>query len=103
MTYPQFLLSMEMLKDFISEQKKLNDVLNIISPSSTGIVEFGNKFIDDYIWLIETALIDDSNWVSWFVFENDFGKRRLRAGSKGNAVPICDEKDLYNVCLNPIK
>ena len=99
MTYQQFYYSMLNLKEFIKEQDKLNAVIKVISPTSTGVVEFGNKFIDDYIRIVEDALNDPANWVSWFVFDNDFGKKKLKVVVNGKSFNICDEKQFYDVCL----
>lgn len=45
MEYKDFYYASHNLKEFIKEQDKLDAVLKVISPSSTGVCEFGNKFI----------------------------------------------------------
>jgi hypothetical protein len=49
MEYKDFLKASNALKKFMNEQDELDNVIKVISPSSTGVVEFGNSFIDDYI------------------------------------------------------
>jgi len=100
MTEKEFLRASNNLKKFIKEQEKLNDVLKVISPTSTGVVEFGNEFIDDYIQIVEIALGDECNWFSWFVFENDFGSKRLTVEVDGKEYMILDEQQFFNVCIN---
>lgn len=99
MEFKQFLEASNKLKKFIKEQEKLNDVLKIISPTSTGVVEFGGEFIDDYIQVVEIALGDDYNWFSWFVFENDFGSEKLTVKVDGKEYTILDEQQFFNVCI----
>lgn len=83
MTYEEFQSSINNLKEFMKELDKLNDVLNVLSPSGTGVCEIGHKFKDDYISLVERSINDISNNVSWFVFDNDFGSRKLTIGLEG--------------------
>ncbi len=74
--------------------------MKVISPSSQDVCEFGNTFIDDYISLLEKSVNDNYNWVSWFVFENDFGKKKLKAILPGGRkVKIASEKQLYDFCI----
>lgn len=99
MEYKDFYYASNNLKIFINEQDKLNTILKILSPSSGGFCDFGNKFIDDYISLLELALCDDSNWFSWFVFENEFGKNELEVKVNGINYKICNEKQFFEVFI----
>lgn len=97
MTYDEFKKSIDSLREFMEDQKALDDVIKVISPTSTGVVEFGNKFIDDYIRVIEIALGDEYNSVSWFVFENDFGEKGYTITVEGKEFTIRNEKDFFEV------
>ena len=98
MTIEEFESSINNLKEFMKEREKLDDVLNAISPSGTCVCEIGGKFIDDYISLLERSINDKNNSVSWFVFDNDFGSRKLTIGLEGvGEYVISDEKILYEV------
>ena len=96
MDLQQFKKSMENLKEFFLEREKLDNVIKVISPTSTGVVEIGGKFIDDYIELISIALKDTENWVSWFVFDNEFGKKQYECKFLNKSYKICNEDDFYN-------
>ena len=98
-TLQEFELYINNLKQFFEEQKKLEAVIDAISPTSTGVVEFGGKFVDDYIKVLSRLVDDDFDWVSWFVFENDFGKKGMEAkGSSGSKlIKIKTVKQLYNI------
>ena len=99
MQYSEFCKAVSDLKEFINEQDKLDAVLKVVSPSSTGVCEFGNKFIDDYIHVVEIALGDEYNWFSWFVFENDFGKKKMKVVIGKKSFNICNEKQFFNICI----
>jgi hypothetical protein len=99
MKYKDFYNASDNLKAFIKEQDKLDAVIKVISPTSTGVVEFGNKFIDDYIKVVEIALGDEYNWFSWFVFENDFGKNNMEVQVNGEEYKISDEKQFFDICI----
>ena len=65
--------------------------------------EFGNKFIDDYIRVVEISLGDKSNWFSWFIFENDFGKNKMKVKVNNIEYIIQNEKQFYNVCIKIVQ
>lgn len=60
----------------MKELEKLEVIVDILSPTSTGVVEFGSEFINDYINVVETALGDNYGEFAWFVFENEFGRNK---------------------------
>lgn len=98
MTVEEFESSINNLKEFMKELEKLNDVLNVISPTGTCVCEIGGKFIDDYISLVERSINDKDNSVSWFIFDNDFGSRKLSIGLEGvGEYVVSNEKILYEV------
>jgi len=98
-SYQSFYYAISKLKKFMKEQKKLDEVLKVISPSGNAVCEFGNEFIDDYIKLLEESTNDDSGWISWFVFENEFGAKGLEVKTTDGKCKIKSEKSLYNICL----
>jgi|688.fasta_scaffold716627_1 hypothetical protein len=95
--YEKFYDAIQALKKFMEEQDKLDAALKIISPSGTSVCEFGNEFIDDYIKLLEESVGDRENWIAWYVFENEFGKKGLEAKMpNGETKKIRSEKQLYD-------
>jgi len=102
LTYEQFKKAIDGLKAFEKEQEKLDAALKIISPSSTGVVEFGNWFIDDYIKLFEAAIGNESNLISWFVFENEYGTKGYSIINNGKEYKINTDKDLYDFIAETI-
>lgn len=99
MTYEEFVIANNKLKAFRIEQKKLQVVLDVISPSGTGVVEFGNDFVDDYIRIVSICINDYHGWYSWFVYDNDYGKKRLSAYLEGKEYIIKDCKTFYDFIL----
>ena len=99
MEYEDFLKASNALKKFMNEQDELDNVIKVISPSSTGVVEFGNSFIDDYIRVVEIALEDKYEWFSWFVFDNDFGENEMVVTVEGKEYKISNEQEFYDVCI----
>ena len=95
MNLDQFAIANDKLKAFIKEQEKLSNVLKVISPSGTGVVEFGNEFIEDYIRIISISINDYYEWYGWFVFDNDYGRNRLSAYLGGKQYIIKDCKSFY--------
>ncbi|MBK8396134.1 MAG: hypothetical protein IPL26_12970 [Leptospiraceae bacterium] len=74
------------LEQFFKEQEKFENALRQIS---SGIVlELGNVFIDRYIQTLADVLQDDHDYISWFVFDCKFGKKKLTAEVNGKSIGI---------------
>jgi hypothetical protein len=86
MTKEQFATKIEEIRRFSKEIDILNTHLQAIAPGA--VCEFGGFFLDDYIRVLLELVGDDSGWISWYVFDNEFGKRKLEAGYDGNVVKI---------------
>jgi hypothetical protein len=99
MTYENFHEAIQNLKRFEAEQDKLKSVLQVISPTGTGVVEFGNQFIDDYINVVEQALGHEYGLVSWFVFDNEFGQKNMIVMLDGKEYVISSIRDIYDFIM----
>jgi hypothetical protein len=99
MEYKDFYNACQNLKDYFKEQEKLNTVLNSLHPSSTVFSEFGNKFIFDYVKVVELAVGDELNYFSWFVFENEFGKNELVLNVNDFNFKICNEEQFFEYII----
>ncbi|MDI1317743.1 hypothetical protein [Flavobacterium sp.] len=99
MEYKDFYSACQNLKEFLKEQDKLNNVVKLLYPSSTFFFEFGNKFIDDYITVVELALGDKLTLFSWFVFENEFGKNELVLKVNNFGYKICNEEQFFDIYI----
>jgi hypothetical protein len=95
MTLDQFAIANDKLKAYRKQQEKLDEVLKVISPSGTGVVEFGNEFIQDYIKIVSIAINDPECWYEWFVYDNNYGRNRLTAQINKKDFIIKDCKSFY--------
>ena len=96
MTYDEFLESMNNIKAFQKELNSLDGVLKVISPSGTGVCEIGHSFIDNYISLVSKNLGDKEEWISWFIFENEYGARKFTTQINDIEYVISDERTFYD-------
>lgn len=102
MTYKEFSNAMKKLKAFMNQQHKAGEALTSVFGEGF-YFDFGNEFVDDYIAVLSKAVGDDYGWVSWYVFDNNWGKNdfNVRFGS-GELVHCSDLKTLYD-CINESK
>lgn len=96
MTYEKFHIAINALKAFLEERKKLEAAIKVISPTSTGVVELGGQFIEDYIAVLEIAMGDKEGWIDWYIWENKMGENGHRIISDGKEYKIRNDKDMYN-------
>ena len=98
MKFKEFNQAMANIQAFLEERKKLTAVLDVISPTSTGVVEFGGKFLDDYIALLSMAMNDtESKWIEWYCWECDFGAKAMLTTIKNKPLSINTPQKLYNL------
>ena len=91
------------LKNFEKDRQKLQAVLDMICPSSTGVVEIGGYFIDSYIKVVEIALNSPKGWVSAFVFECCFGQFAFTGEINGQDFRVTTVEELYDLIENSNK
>ena len=60
------------------------------------------KAFDSYTDCVAKLVGDDWSWISWFIWENDCGKKELAAGKGNRMKPIKTVKDLVEM-LEAIK
>ena len=90
-----FKKAIENIHEFMAEQQKLDAVIKVISPTSTGVVEFGNKILEHYIHSIEKLVGDDGEWISWFIFERCFGAKPAMVKVNGEEFELSTVDQLY--------
>ena len=88
------------LEIFIKDKEKLNTAFQAFSSIYYIQCDFGDDFIQDYVDLLVKMMDDSDSWISWFVFKNKFGKKKLKAkvGREKSKI-IKNVKDLYKYCL----
>lgn len=87
------------IKIFMEEQGYLRQTVEAMCRSSFCVVDIGNRLLDDYIRLAEHRLNLTDNWLSWFAFENEFGKKELEVVIEGKPYVIANEEDFFEVIV----
>jgi hypothetical protein len=95
MTKEQFATKIEEIRHFSKEIDILNDHLQAIAPGA--VCEFGGHFLNDYIRLLSEMIGDTDQWISWYVFDDDFGGRKLEAGYDGSTIKITSINMLWRL------
>ena len=78
---------------FCAEIDSLNSHIDAIAPGA--ICDIGNMFLDSYVDLLSRHVEDNDNWINWFVYENEFGVDKMKAGYDGKEKPIKNIDDLW--------
>lgn len=97
MDYKEFELAFEPIEQFAKENELANQAVKHLCGSSHAVHDVGCFLMDAYINLLAKSVGDEGNWISWYVFENNFGKGDLTASVKGGRMKKVDTlKKLYN-------
>lgn len=97
MKFKEFNQAIINIQAFLEERNKLTAVIDVISPTSTGVVEFGGKFLDDYIALLSLAMNDTTKWIEWYIWECDFGTKPLLMTVNNKQRTINSTQRLYDL------
>ena len=101
MTYKEFHKDMMKLKKVHKEADKVYENLKSMFGSyvfESPLYEAMYSGIEFAMNLIANKYGDSANeWISWYIYENDWGKKKMEAGKTDNMKPIISLKDLWNV------
>lgn len=84
------------LKKFKEDSDKFNDNFSMLG-DEVGFVDLGFKLYEGYIELLEEVFDDKDKWISWFIFENNFGDKEFEAGYGKVISKIKTVKGLWNL------
>lgn len=86
------------IKRFHAIQKAYDDAKALLgaSPESPMVTAMYDAF-QGYTDALGAQIGDQSNWLDWYLWDNDAGKRGFQAGEKGKERPIRNLKHLVNL------
>ncbi len=98
MEYKEFVKAFKPIEQFHLENELANEAVKTFCASSYAVCDIGCALMDSYVNLLASVVGDKGGWISWYVFENDFGKGGLTAGMKDDKKmkEVNTLKKLYN-------
>jgi len=102
MDYKQFEKYILLIKTELDKEKEINNFfikINLLE-NQTYINLIDSKLINAYINILSIAMNDDSNWIEWFIFDNDFGNKKLKIKYNKKVRKIISIRQLYNLIKN---
>lgn len=94
-TFENFEKNFEPIVKFNEEKARFDEGFSMLG-DEVGFVDIGHGLLESYIDFLEEVFSMD-DWVNWYIFENDCGKRMLSAGYNGQEKPIKNIRDLWEV------
>lgn len=87
------------IKDYLKQNKKVEELLEMLASGSFVAVDFGSGLLCAYMDAISRELGDfsEDTWLDWFVWDNDFGKKKFEAVVGGKGIIVKNTKDLLKV------
>ena len=101
MDFKQFELEMTSLQKFRQDNEKYCNALSQIYNASITVDHIG-EYIDARIREIEKATNDKNEWISWYVYETNFGQNHPFIMINESRINVSKLKDFYNICLERI-
>lgn len=75
-----FLKYFKLLEKMIENNNKKQDAIEALC--SDGYPVFDGEHVCDYIKLLSYTVGDTSEWIEWYVFENNMGKEKMKVTLK---------------------
>jgi len=97
--FEEFEALLKPIKSYLEDLDRSNKAIDQLCPSSYATIDLGSNLLDSYIDVASKYIEDDSHWIDWFTFENEFGKKKYECGCLGKMYKIKNEKDLYDFML----
>lgn len=97
MTLEKFEKYMLEIKKYLDSVDRASKAVQVLASDSFAIVDFAGPLLSAYIRLLSENVGDKSEWIDWFVFENDFGKGGMVAGKEGDMQLVDTVEKLYNL------
>jgi len=95
----EFEALLQPIKIYLDEYEKCNKAVGDLCSSSYAVIDLGCKLLGSYIDLVE-KLLEDDDWIAWFVFDNEFGKNKMYCESNDKKYVIESVSDMYNFLTN---
>ena len=78
------------IKDYLQQCKEASKILEIFASGSFVAVDFGSQLLHAYIDAISRELGDtgEDTWLDWFIWENEFGKKKYDAVVDGKTYVV---------------
>jgi hypothetical protein len=96
MNYERFEDLMTVLKNTLETEREICQGLKKLVDGSF-IINYNSMLMALYIELIAELIGVKSDWISWYIWENDFGEKGMSAGYDGKLKPITNLKELYEL------
>ena len=85
------------IKDQINKERKLDEALHEMSPDFGG---FSTESINLEVELLKRLMLDDEDWIGYYIWEADWGETFDRVWDKdNNEIPLKTLEDLYNIIV----
>lgn len=100
--FERYIDSIQMVLDV--ENKLMGISSDVRTKSKNEFVLYYPSLITEVIELLEKTLDDKDGWISYYIFELDFGKQNNRLQVKdtdGNIIPLKTIKDLWDIIKTP--
>lgn len=100
MTLKEFEKYFKVLEEMIKDNDKKQDAIEVLC--SDGYPVYDGEHVTRYIELLAFAVGDESEWIMWYVYENNLGKSGMKAGYNDKLKKVDTVKKLYNVITTKV-
>lgn len=84
------------IKDQIDKERKLDEALREMSPDFGG---FSTNSITLEVELLKRLMLDEEDWIGYYIWESDWGKIFSCVWYEGEEIPLETLQDLYNIIV----
>jgi hypothetical protein len=94
-----------LITDLVAEHRSLDkinsEVYSVFGAGDGKLLKFLWRVFDKWVASVAATVGDTQEWISWYIFDNDCGKRGFEAGYDGKMVKITSVKKLVELIEKP--
>lgn len=85
---------LDVIKQFHKRRREAEKGIEKICSDYSVSIDIADYLEDKCIELISKLASDNDNWIGWYVYDNDFGRKRLQAMLHDKMIPINNTRQL---------
>lgn len=90
---------LDVIKQFHKRRREAEMALVKLCSDYSVSIDIADHLEDAYVTAISQLANDNDRWIHWYIYDNDFGRKRLQAMLNDKMTPINNTKQLLTVIL----
>jgi hypothetical protein len=88
---------LDVIKQFHKRRREAEKGIEKICSDYSVSIDIADHLEDAYVMAISQLANDNDGWIRWYIYDNDFGRKRLQAMLHDKMIPINNTRQLLTL------